>query len=162
MDARSVAQPHVSRPRGKPLPVSILLADDHAAFRRALRRLLELDERIRVVGEAWDGESCVALAAQLRPDVVLMDVSMPGMGGVEATRRVLARAPDVHVIGLTLHDDPTHEAALRSAGARCLVSKRRDIEAVWAAILAWNGQPSPEPGSEDARISGGGAAAGDE
>lgn len=121
------------------MPITILLADDNASYRGALRALLETDPRVRVVGEAADGEDAVRLAGELAPDVVLMDLSMPGIGGIEATRRIAALGTATHVIGLSLHDDAEHEQALRAAGGRCLVSKGGDTEAIWAAILAWAG-----------------------
>ena len=98
-------------------PLRLMLVDDHEIVREGLRTLLEQEEDIEVVGEAEDGESAVRLAAERRPDVVLMDVMMPGMGGIEATRRLLALpsppAPP-RVLMLTSLAD---EAAIREAVA---------------------------------------------
>ena len=119
------------------MPIDILIVDDHQPFRAALRALLEGDARLRIVGEAGDGATALDLAHELRPAVVIMDVSMPGVGGVEATRRIVAADPCIAVIGLSLHADAAHEEAMVAAGARCLVDKGGDAEAIWAAILAW-------------------------
>jgi len=84
-------------------PVQVLVVDDHEPFRAALLALLGLDPRYVVVGEAADGESAVSLAATLRPALVLMDVRLPGITGVEATRRICAAQPDVAVLLMSTH-----------------------------------------------------------
>ena len=83
----------------------VLLADDHRMLRDALRRSLE-EVGINVVGEAGDGEEAVRMAEQLQPDVVLMDVTMPDVSGIEATRRIRDRFPSIRVVVLTMHGDP--------------------------------------------------------
>lgn len=97
-------------------PVRLLLADDHRMLRDGLRRSLE-DHGIEVVGEADDGEQAVQMVMDLAPDVVLMDVTMPVLGGVEATRRLSRDAPGVRVVMLTMHDDSDVLAQALSAGA---------------------------------------------
>jgi DNA-binding NarL/FixJ family response regulator len=97
--------------------VRVMLADDNAQFRAALRRLLERDEGIEVVGEAGDGLTAVELAAELRPDVVLMDVSMPAMDGIEATYALKARVPELTVLMLSIGDKDQEMAASRAGGA---------------------------------------------
>ena len=84
-------------------PIRVLLADDHRMLREALRHSLE-EHGFDVVGEAGDGEEAVTLAGEFRPDVVLMDVTMPVMGGIDATRRLRERHPDVRVVILTMHN----------------------------------------------------------
>ncbi|MGH9189025.1 MAG: response regulator [Acidimicrobiales bacterium] len=96
--------------------VRLLLADDHRMLRDGLRRSLE-DHGIEVVGEADDGEQAVQMAVDLAPDVVLMDVTMPVLGGVEATRRLSRDAPAVRVVMLTMHDDSDVLAQALAAGA---------------------------------------------
>ncbi|MGI8756974.1 MAG: response regulator [Acidimicrobiales bacterium] len=93
-----------------------MLADDHRMLREGLRRLLT-DEGFDVVGEAGDGDEAVRMADDLRPDVVLMDVTMPDVDGVEATRRIHAAHPDVRIVMLTMHADQTVIAEAIRAGA---------------------------------------------
>ena len=99
----------------------VLLADDHTLLREGLRRSLE-DAGVEIVGEAADGEEAVRLAGELHPDVVLMDVSMPRLGGVEATREVRTRFPEVEVLILTMHADASVvNDAVRAGAAGYLV-----------------------------------------
>ena len=99
-------------------PLRVLIVDDHPTFRAGLRALLSTDERLRVVAEASTGAGAITAVASSAPDVVLMDVHMPGVDGVEATRRIVDAAPHVAIVVLTMHhDDGTVFAALR-AGAR--------------------------------------------
>lgn len=85
--------------------VRVLIADDHALVREGLRRLLELDERIEVVGEAGDGQGAINLARKYRPDVILMDVNMPGTDGVTATQVIKKEMPETDIIALTVYED---------------------------------------------------------
>ncbi len=97
--------------------IRVLIADDHPLFRGGLRSLLESVADMEVVGEATAGEEAVELASSSRPDVVVMDLNMPGLNGIEATRRILKTTDDVHVLVMTMHeDDETVFTALR-AGA---------------------------------------------
>ncbi|MGH9177723.1 MAG: response regulator [Acidimicrobiales bacterium] len=114
-------------------PVRVLLADDHTLLREGLRRSLE-SPRVTIVGEAADGDQAVQLARELAPDVVLMDVSMPGTDGVEATRAIRSQLPDVDVVMLTMHaDHSVINAALRAGAAGYLV-KDCTTEDILAAI----------------------------
>jgi len=99
-----------------PDPIRLLLADDHRMLRETLKRSM-LDEGFHVVGEASDGQEAVDLALQLQPDVVLMDVTMPELDGVEATRRIIEHQPEAHVVMLTMHADQDVIAAAIRAGA---------------------------------------------
>jgi len=104
--------------------IRVLLADDHALFREGVRALLEMQGDIEVVGEVADGRSAVAAGVRLRPDVVLMDITMPRLDGVEATRQLVARVANVRVLMLTMHDsDEVFQRSL-SAGAAGYVLKR--------------------------------------
>lgn len=114
----------------------VLLADDHPFFRDGMHMFLETTPDIAVVGEAATGEEAVAQARALVPDVVLMDIKMPGMSGIEATRRILAANPHVRVLVVTMfEDDATVFTALR-AGARGYVLKDAGKEDVLRAIRA--------------------------
>jgi NarL family two-component system response regulator LiaR len=84
-------------------PIRVLLVDDHAVVRKGLRALFEREPGIEVVGEASDGEESVRIVGRLRPDVILMDLEMPGIGGIEATRQITAEQPDTRVVILTSH-----------------------------------------------------------
>ncbi|MBV9466586.1 MAG: response regulator transcription factor [Solirubrobacterales bacterium] len=115
--------------------VRVLLADDQRLVRDSLGTLLGLLDRIELVGTAADGEQALALAAEHKPDVVLMDLRMPRMDGIEATRRLRERQPDVRVIALTTYaDDESVLGALR-AGARGYLTKDASSQDIHAAIL---------------------------
>jgi len=103
--------------------VTVLLADDHALVRRGFRRLLEDDPSIVVVGEASDGDEAVRLAAQLEPQVVVMDSAMPRTSGLAATRAILANAPETAILMLSMHSEETLVRQAMEAGARGYVLK---------------------------------------
>lgn len=103
--------------------IRILLADDHQIMRQGLRSMLESEPGFEVAAEAMDGEMAVELAASVRPDVVLMDINMPKLNGVEATRRIKHRFPDIAVIGLSMHEDQKLEQLMYEAGASVYLSK---------------------------------------
>ena len=102
---------------------TILIADDHADFRDGLRALLESVADLELVGEAAMGEEAVTLAARLQPDVILMDINMPGLNGIEATRRILHTSPHISVLMLTMFEDDDSVFAAVRAGARGYVLK---------------------------------------
>lgn len=112
----------------------VVLADDHEVVRTGLRALVDSAPGMRVVGEAGDGREAVARARELGPDVVVMDVSMPGMDGAEATERIARELPAVRVIALTAHDDRAHLTRLLQAGAAGYVLKRAAADELVRAI----------------------------
>jgi DNA-binding NarL/FixJ family response regulator len=121
----------------EPVPATrILVADDHAAFRAGLRALLATAGDLAVVGEAATGEQAVSAAAALQPDVVLMDVNMPGIDGVEATRRIVDATPHVAVLVLTMHDDDETVFAAIRAGARGYLLKGAQRAELLRAVRA--------------------------
>ncbi len=141
----------------------LLIADDHAAFRAGLRALLETAGDVTVVGEAGTGHEAIAAVAALHPDVVLMDVNMPGLDGVEATRRIVDASPHVAVLVLTMHEDEETVFAAVRAGARGYLlkgSQRAEIlravravvageaifgPAVARRLMAYFARPAPRP-----------------
>ena len=97
--------------------VRIMLADDHPLLRQALRNLLEKQLDFKVVAEASDGEETVRVATEVTPDVVIMDINMPKLNGLEATRRIKAKCPQIAILALTVHDDNEHVLGILEAGA---------------------------------------------
>ncbi len=116
--------------------IRILLVDDHAVVRAGLRMLLGADPDLQIVGEAENGAHGVAMAQELRPDVVLMDISMPDMNGIEATRRIKQCCPDVAVLALTMHEDDQYFFEMLGAGASGYVPKRAAPNDLISAIHA--------------------------
>ena len=114
--------------------IKILLADDHALFRSGIRSILEEQPDMEVVAEAENGEEAINLMAKVAPDVVLMDVNMPGIGGIEATRRLLRMNPDSRVIALTALDDQPFPNQLLDAGAVGYVTKGCPADELHSAI----------------------------
>ena len=109
--------------------ISVLLVDDHALVRRGFRRILEDEADITVAGEASDGEEAVRLANELRPKVIVMDCAMPGMNGLEATRRILAKNPQTLVLMLSMHPEDTLVRQALEAGASGYILKNAvDLE----------------------------------
>jgi two-component system response regulator NreC len=116
--------------------IRILLADDHTVVREGLRALLERQPDMIVVAEAADGRTCVQLAEELMPDVVMMDVAMPGMNGIEAARRILAANTATAVVMLSMHRDESYVLRALKAGAKGYLLKDSPREDVLAAIRA--------------------------
>ncbi len=114
----------------------ILLVDDHAIVRSGLRWLLEKQGGITVVGEAGDGHDAVRLAAKLAPQIVIMDIGMPGLNGIEATRRIHTQHPALRVIALSMHSDPRFVTEILRAGASGYVLKEAAFEDLLHAIRA--------------------------
>ena len=96
----------------------VLVADDHAPFREGLKALLSSAPDLEVVGEACDGDEAIRLAAKLQPDVILMDLNMPGTGGIEATRRILRTSPHISILVISMFEDDDSVFAALQAGAR--------------------------------------------
>ncbi len=114
--------------------IRIVLADDHAVVRSGTRELLERQPDLEILGEASDGLEAISLTKELQPDVVVMDVRMPRMSGVEATRRIKAEMPKVNILVLTAHDDDEYVFALLQAGANGYLLKTAEIEELVQAI----------------------------
>ena len=116
------------------MPVRIVIADDHRIVREGLRHLLEKRTDFKVVAEAADGESAVRLARELSPDVVIVDISMPGLNGIEATRRILAERPHVKVLALSMHSDRRFVIETLKAGASGYLLKDSAFDELARAI----------------------------
>ena len=112
----------------------VLLADDHAIVRTGFRLLLLSHAEVSVVGEADSGESACSAFAQLLPDVLVLDLAMPGMGGLEALKRIRSHHPQARVLALSAHDDSTHARRALSEGALGFLSKRSAPEALFEAV----------------------------
>jgi DNA-binding NarL/FixJ family response regulator len=112
----------------------VLLVDDHAMVRYGLAQMLDAEPDIEVVGQAADGREGIELARSLRPNVILMDVSMPGMNGVEAVWHIKEEMPDIHVIGVSMHDMVGVRQSMLDAGADDYVSKDSSPDVLLAAI----------------------------
>ena len=117
------------------MKIKVLLADDHAMMRGGLRMLLEQNAELNVVGEAEDGRETVRLAKKLSPDVVVMDIAMPDMNGIEATRQILADCPGVKVIALSMHSDRHFVSEMLKAGATAYLLKECAVDELITAIM---------------------------
>ncbi len=115
-------------------PIRVLVADDHPFFRDGLRMLLEGAPDMDLVGEATTGDEVIAMAAQLQPDVILMDIRMPGPDGIEATRRILTASPHIGVIVVTMYEDDESVFSAMRAGARGYLLKGADRDDMLRAI----------------------------
>jgi DNA-binding NarL/FixJ family response regulator len=123
-------------------PIRILLADDHAVVRDGLRALLEREPDLEIVAEAADGHECIELVEKHAPDVVMMDVAMPRMNGIEATRRILAAMPSSAVVILSMHQDESYVLQSLKAGAKGYLLKDSPRQDVLDAIRsAAQGRP---------------------
>ena len=116
--------------------LTVLIADDHPIFRKGLRALLGGQPALRLVGEASSGAEAVRLAAELRPDVILMDLQMPGGGGLAAVRQIVAAHPERRILVVTMFEDDDSVFAAMRAGARGYVLKDMDDDEIVRAILA--------------------------
>jgi DNA-binding NarL/FixJ family response regulator len=129
-----------------PEPIRVIIAEDHAVVREGTRQLLEREPDLEVVGEAADGAEAVALVERLRPDVAIMDISMPVMTGIEATQRIKASHPNTAVLILTAYDDDQYVFALLEAGAAgYLLKDVPSAEVVRAVRAVHAGEPVLHP-----------------
>ena len=116
------------------MKIRVLLADDHVMMRGGLRMLLEQHAELAVVGEAEDGRETVRLAKKLSPDVVVMDIAMPDMNGIEATRQIIAERAGIKVIALSMHSDRHFVSEMLKAGATAYLLKQCAVDELLAAI----------------------------
>jgi len=122
------------------MPIHILIADDHGVLRAGLRALLNAEPDLEVIAEASDGNDVLRLANELRPDLVLLDISMPGPGGIEVTRRLKEALPELRVLILTAHEDESMLREAVQAGAAGYIIKRAvESELINAIRAVWRG-----------------------
>ena len=129
------------------MAIRVVLADDHEMLREEVRKFLAGQDGMEVVGEAVDGESALEQARRLHPDVVVMDISMPGGGGISATRKIDAELPGVRVVALSIHSERIYVQAMLGAGASGYVVKdsiARDLVPAIESIAAGKRYFSPE------------------
>ena len=117
-------------------PIRVIIADDHPLYRDGMRGLLDSESSTQVVGEASSGEEAIELAQSLQPDVILMDIKMPGINGIEATREILNTSPQVGILMVTMFEDDDSLFAAMRAGARGYLLKDSKGEEVVHAIRA--------------------------
>jgi DNA-binding NarL/FixJ family response regulator len=142
--------------------ITVLLVDDHALVRRGFRRLLEDDPHISVVGEGSNGEDAIRLTAELKPNVIVMDAAMPGTGGLDATRKIMAKHPKAAILMLSMHSEETLVRQALAAGARGYVLKNAlDLDLAAAVKRVASGEqvldpavvrPDPLPGERNRRL----------
>jgi len=116
--------------------IRVLIVDDHTLFRQSLRSLLKSNNGIEVVGDAGDGVESIAKASQLQPDVILMDIAMPNMNGLQATRRIKRGNPSIKVLALTMYETDQHIREMLRAGASGYIPKRAPAKELISAIQA--------------------------
>jgi two-component system response regulator NreC len=123
------------------MSIRILIADDHGVVRAGLRALLNAEPDLEVVGEATSGQEALRLAGELRPDMVLLDISMPDPDGLEVTRRLKELLPDVLVLILTVHEDGgLLQGAIRAGAAGYIIKQAVDSELINAVYTIWSGE----------------------
>ena len=114
--------------------ITILLVDDHAVVRMGFKMLIEAEEGIKVIGEAESGEMAVKLFQELKPDIIVMDITMPGIGGLEAIDRIIAKDKNTKILVLSAHEDSVHPKRVLNAGAMGYLTKRSAAEELIKAI----------------------------
>ena len=124
-------------------PIKVLLVDDHAVVRAGYKRYLELDAKIEVVGEAENGEQAYALLSEITADVIVMDLSMPGRGGLESIRHILQRYPQQRILVFSMHENPALATQALRAGAKGYLTKSVSPDLIVDAIhqIMQGGQP---------------------
>lgn len=116
-------------------PIRVGIVDDAQVFRESLRTVLEKNQGLEILAEAEDGRSAIDMVDKYLPDLVIMDLSMPGLGGLDATRAIVSQHPDIRVVILTMHADLTPIEEVLSAGACTLISKSSSLKEIVISIF---------------------------
>lgn len=114
--------------------LNVLLVDDHALVRNGIKRLLEDTNEVKIIAEADCGEDAIKIAIELKPDIILMDINMPGIGGIEACHRIIQRKPDQKIVILTVHTEQSFPKRLLEIGAKGYLTKECSIDEMLSAI----------------------------
>ena len=126
--------------------IKILLVDDHAVVRMGFKMLIEAEADIKVIGEAENGEAAIKLFQELKPDIIVMDITMPGIGGLEAIDRIMAKDKNTKILVLSAHEDSVHPKRVLNAGAMGYLTKRSAAEELIKAIKSvYQGKRYLEP-----------------
>ena len=126
--------------------IKILLVDDHAVVRMGFKMLIEAEADIKVIGEAESGEAAIKLFQELKPDIIVMDITMPGIGGLEAIDRIMAKDKNTKILVLSAHEDSVHPKRVLNAGAMGYLTKRSAAEELIKAIKSvYQGKRYLEP-----------------
>lgn len=128
--------PHLKLSKGIEMGIQVLIADDHQMLRDGLRRILDSEKDIEVIGETSDGQTAVEMAKTLVPDVVIMDIGMPGLDGISATRQIKAENPTMKVIALSIHSERPYVLGMLDAGASGYVLKAAAYDELRRAVQA--------------------------
>ncbi len=132
------------------MKTKILIADDNRAVRDGLKMLIRHLGDMEVIGEAENGQTAVEMAREALPDIILMDVDMPVMGGIEATRLIHAEMPGIRILALSMYSDERHSSDMLQAGARIYIRKDDDVDRLIAAIRAAAGSSGSSIGAPGA------------
>jgi CheY-like chemotaxis protein len=139
----------VSAPEAKPAGVCrVLLVDDHAMVRQGLRAILDRYPDLLIIGEAADGREALSIAKKRAPDVIIMDINMPRMDGIEATKRIKKDQPETVIIAVSVNDTPHLRDSMHKAGASAFVSKEEASERLYETIMVLTSPMSHEPLAE--------------
>ena len=124
------------------MPITILITDDHEILRETWKFVLDRDPRFKVIATCSNGESAVEETERLRPQIVIMDVNLPGINGIEATRQIIERSPGTKVVGFSLHNVSVYATKMMAEGAMGFVTKTSAPEEMFTALLSiHNGHP---------------------
>jgi DNA-binding NarL/FixJ family response regulator len=124
------------------VPISLLITDDHQQIREAWKFLLDSDPRFKVVATCASGEDAVEATERLQPDIVIMDITLPGISGIEATRLIIERTPGTKVLGFSMHNAAFYASKMMAKGAMGYVTKTSSVEEMLTALLSiYNNRP---------------------